>query len=92
MFWKTIGRVFDSEVNMLMSCMKKLNIYISMFVTELQNGMSIPFTIYNLPFWQFSFSCLSYHPEWDELATLVLFMIILRCVLFYQLFIDMFSK
>lgn len=50
MFWKTIGRVFDSEVNMLMSCMKKLNIYISMFVTELQNGMSIPFTIYNLPF------------------------------------------
>lgn len=46
-FWKTRGRVFDSEVNLLMSCMNKLSIYISMFLTELQNGMLIHFTIYN---------------------------------------------
>lgn len=46
-FWKTRGRFFDSEVNLLMSCMNKLSIYISMFLTELQNGMLIHFTIYN---------------------------------------------
>lgn len=63
MFWKTRGRVFDSEVNILMSCMKKRSIYVSMFVTELQNGVLVYFTIYDLPFCQYSFSCFSYQPE-----------------------------
>lgn len=63
MFWNTKRRVFDSEVNMVMSCMKRNRIYVSMLVTELQNGMLISLTIYNLPFCQYSFSCLSYHPE-----------------------------